>query len=41
MQLALPRSGVVENFILIVPPHKVLDETFLALKFEYDILDDS
>ena len=27
------------NLILIVPPHNVLDETYLALELEHDVLD--
>jgi hypothetical protein len=30
---------IYQNFILIVPPHNVLDETYLALELEHDVLD--
>jgi len=30
---------IYHNLILIVPPHNVLDETYLALELEHDVLD--
>ena len=37
--VALALYQMYHNLILIVPPHNVLDETYLTLELEHDVLD--